>query len=139
MGTFVAPMGSAAVAIPAASRWSDRFAALVFVARLNMSGGGKSRKRRSQRREEDQVVSGKIRGGLTNLSQVIGSGPRRSLRPNSSAPPANPLRQSQSRPSHSSALPQGHNRTSSPIPNVHHVQCPHPHPRKQPSTAAPSF
>ena len=44
MGTFVAPMGSAAVAIPAASRWSDRFAALVFVARLNMSGGGEVEK-----------------------------------------------------------------------------------------------
>ena len=74
MGTFVAPMGSAAVAIPAASRWSDRFAALVFVARLNMSGRGEeSSERRSQRREEDQVVSGKIRGGLTNLSQVIGT------------------------------------------------------------------
>ncbi len=37
MGTLVAPMGSAAVAMPAASRWSDRLAALVFEARLSMS------------------------------------------------------------------------------------------------------
>ena len=50
MGTFVAPMGSAAVAIPAASRWSDRLAALVFEARLSMSLEGVERTTRSTTR-----------------------------------------------------------------------------------------
>ena len=37
MGTFVAPMGSAAVAMPAASRWRDRVAVLEEDARLSMA------------------------------------------------------------------------------------------------------
>ena len=36
MGTLVAPMGSATVAIPAANRWTERHAALVLPARLNI-------------------------------------------------------------------------------------------------------
>ena len=36
MGTLVAPMGSATVAMPAAMRWMDRHAALVLPARLNI-------------------------------------------------------------------------------------------------------
>ena len=36
MGTFVAPMGSATVAIPAANRWSDLHACVVLPVRLNI-------------------------------------------------------------------------------------------------------
>ena len=38
MGTFVLPIGSATVAIPAAKRWSDRHAVVVRPARLNIVG-----------------------------------------------------------------------------------------------------
>ena len=38
MGTFVAPIGSATVAMPAAMRWSDRHAVVVRPARLNIVG-----------------------------------------------------------------------------------------------------
>ena len=46
MGTFVAPMGSAAVAMPAASRWSDRRIAAVLEERLNIVVGDDERQRR---------------------------------------------------------------------------------------------
>ena len=36
MGTLVAPMGSATVAIPAAARWMDLHAFVVLPARLNI-------------------------------------------------------------------------------------------------------
>lgn len=36
MGTLVAPIGSATVAMPAAMRWSDRHAVVVLPARLNI-------------------------------------------------------------------------------------------------------
>lgn len=38
MGTFVLPMGSATVAIPAVNRWSDLHAVVVRPARLNIVG-----------------------------------------------------------------------------------------------------
>lgn len=38
MGTFVAPMGSATEAIPAAARWIDLHAFVVLPVRLNIVG-----------------------------------------------------------------------------------------------------
>ena len=38
MGTLVAPIGSATVAIPAAMRWSDLHAVVVLPVRLNIVG-----------------------------------------------------------------------------------------------------
>ena len=90
MGTLVAPIGSAAVAMPAASRWSDRLAALVLEARLSMSWR-ESKGRRGQRRRGEGSSCGRLLLGRSDefiTADWVRTGP-----PNmsaSSALPASP-------------------------------------------------
>ena len=98
MGTLVAPIGSAAVAMPAASRWSDRLAALVLEARLSMSWR-ESKGRRGQRRRGEGSSCGRLLLGRSDefiTADWVRTGP-----PNmsaSSALPASPSPAQQSPP-----------------------------------------